>query len=401
VRTKTVALRGLTWNHPRGFDALVQASREFHERHPDVEVAWSARSLAEFEDVPLRELAPHYDLVAIDHPFVGEAEAESSLVPLDELIGPEVLAEQAASSVGPSFASYTWNGRQWALAMDVAAQVSAWRSDLLDARGLDPPVRLGDIADLAASLTDVAVAIPAKPTHLYSSLLSLCQLHAGPTVRQADLSPSWWSAKGLDPDVAVPALERLREILALALPESLELDPIDVLDRMSGTDTIAYVPLTFGYANYSRDGCVARAISFGNVPVGDDGPAGLLGGVGIAVSASCREPEAAARFVVHVTSEACQRGAYFEGGGQPGHRRAWLDEDLNRATRGFFAATLPTLDNACVRPRLRTYPRFQKRAALLVHEGVRRSEPSGRIVEALNELWRAVTAEDPSLERSP
>ena len=36
-----------------------------------------------------------------------------------------------AASVGPSFRSYTYAGRQWALPIDAAAQVQAWRPDLM------------------------------------------------------------------------------------------------------------------------------------------------------------------------------------------------------------------------------------------------------------------------------
>ncbi len=392
-------LHGLTWDHERGLGSLVQASQAFSSQNPGVTVSWSARSLAEFEDVPLQVLAPRYDIITIDHPHVGKADADGCLVPLDELLAEEVLAEQASHSVGPSFASYSWNKHQWALAVDAAAQVSAFRPDLLAADGLDAPSRLEDLADFAASLSGPGVAIPANPTHLYSSFLSLCQLNSSETARSEDLRPVWWPKQGLDFEVAVPALEALYEILDLATPGSLEQGPIEVLDQMTSGDDVAYVPFVFGYANYSRFGSVPSRVEFRNVPTLEGRePSGLLGGAGIAVSAHCRHRKEAAEFVSYVTSEACQRGPYFSGGGQPGHRLAWLDKEINRATCSFFSSTLQTLDNACVRPRSANYPAFQRQAGPLLHKLVARLEGPRHTIEVLNELWRTVAAKDFALE---
>ena len=100
--------------------------------HPEVELAWENRSLTAFGDQPVEEIAHRYDLIMIDHPFCGTAEATATLVPLGGLLDAEVLATFAADSVGASYASYTFHGRQWALATDAACQVAAVRDDLLD-----------------------------------------------------------------------------------------------------------------------------------------------------------------------------------------------------------------------------------------------------------------------------
>jgi multiple sugar transport system substrate-binding protein len=71
-------------------------------------------------DFPVQKLAEIYDLLVIDHPFVGFAAADGCLLPLDQQIDAAVLADQAASSVGPSHRSYIYGGHQWALATDAA-----------------------------------------------------------------------------------------------------------------------------------------------------------------------------------------------------------------------------------------------------------------------------------------
>ncbi|HTX00254.1 MAG TPA: hypothetical protein VMD59_15845, partial [Acidimicrobiales bacterium] len=143
------ALRGITWDHPRGLSPLL-ALAAGGGRRGDIDVDWSARSLQAFGDLPPAELAGNYDLLVIDHPHVPLAAGEGLLVALDgdrvggerdgdERVGDErdgderdgELAALAARSVGRSHDSYRFMGRQWALAIDAAAQVSAHRPDLI------------------------------------------------------------------------------------------------------------------------------------------------------------------------------------------------------------------------------------------------------------------------------
>src|SRR5262249_6875533 len=98
---------------------------------PDVEVEWHVRSGISFAEQPLEQVAPHFDLISIDHPFVGAAAANGCLRALDELLAPEMLAALADDAVGPSHLSYGYGGRQWGLATDAACQVSLVRDDLL------------------------------------------------------------------------------------------------------------------------------------------------------------------------------------------------------------------------------------------------------------------------------
>ena len=118
-------LRGITWDHSRGYLPMVATAQRFGEIHPDVRIQWEKRSLQQFADWPIEKLARHYDLLVIDHPFVGYASEHDVLLPLDEHVPAAFLAEQAASSVGPSHASYFYGGHQWALAIDAATWLEA------------------------------------------------------------------------------------------------------------------------------------------------------------------------------------------------------------------------------------------------------------------------------------
>jgi len=376
-------LRGMTWKHRRGIAPLLAATERF-----GVPIEWDARPLAEFEDTPIADLAAKYDLIAVDHPFVGQAAASGALLALDDVLDPAVLAEQRDGSVGPSFASYTWQGRQWALPMDAAAQVCAYRPDLLP----EPPATWPEALELLRS-GRVTGMLPANPTHLWSSFLSLCEQRAALTDVPAEGPqgrPGWWPDAGIDDGIGGAALAELRTVLGLVDPASLDANPIRVLDEMTGGDRIGYAPLIFGYVTYARAEHGARRVRFGDAPSATGTPVGtMLGGVGLAISARCQDPAAAARFAAAVVAPEFQAGAYVAAGGQAGHRSAWTDPAVNADAGDFYAATLSTLDRSFLRGRDAGYPPFQRAAGELLHAGIRRGDSDRDILAAIRERWLA------------
>src|SRR5215469_2727808 len=123
-----VELTGITWNHTRGYLPMVATAQRFSELHPDVSITWHKRSLQQFADAPLADLAARFDLLVIDHPSIGEAAHANLLLQLDEHLAPAFIADQAANSVGGSHASYNWKGNQYALAIDAATPISGFRA---------------------------------------------------------------------------------------------------------------------------------------------------------------------------------------------------------------------------------------------------------------------------------
>ncbi len=120
---------GLTWDHPRGFNALAAAAREIA---PAGLIGWDKQPLEGFESHPIGDLAARYDVLVLDHPHIGEAVALDCLQPLEDLFTTDEIAAWGAASVGPTLASYKWEGRHWALPLDVATQVMAYRPDLIE-----------------------------------------------------------------------------------------------------------------------------------------------------------------------------------------------------------------------------------------------------------------------------
>jgi multiple sugar transport system substrate-binding protein len=125
-------LRGITWGHSRGITPLLAAAQRYEELHPDVQIQWKKRTLQEFADFPIEKLTEEYDLLIIDHPWVGCAAATNCVLPLNEYLPSAYLKNQLDNSVGGSCESYNYNGGQWALAIDAAAPFASYRKDLME-----------------------------------------------------------------------------------------------------------------------------------------------------------------------------------------------------------------------------------------------------------------------------
>ncbi|PYE25934.1 carbohydrate ABC transporter substrate-binding protein (CUT1 family) [Rhizobium sp. PP-CC-3A-592] len=375
MSTQRTTLKGMTWNHPRGYDPMVACSRLWEEQ-TGVTVTWDKRSLQDFETYPVEELARAYDLIVIDHPHVGQITRENCLAPLDVLEKAAEAEALRAGSVGASFPSYHWRGRQWGLPIDAATQVQAFRPDLLSA----PPQRWEEMLDLAR---EGRVLLPLRPPHSLMSFYTLAANLGTPCAVEGD--------ELIAPDAGAAAFEALRELAALVPSMCFKMDPIAVFEAMADTgSTYAVTPLIYGYVSYAMDGFREKPIHFCDIPsAGRNGPVGsALGGTGIAVSAFSASPREAIDFAYWIASGDVQKGLYAASGGQPGHAAAWEDGTVNAATADFYRATRGTLEAAWVRPRHDGYMPFQQAASDRINRGLLEKRPPAEVVADLNCLFR-------------
>ena len=371
-----VALRGMTWSHPRGYDPMVACSALWKEK-TDAEVAWDKRSLQDFESFPVKQLAQAFDLIVVDHPHVGQIVSENCLAPLDVAGREEEQAALSAGSVGRSYPSYDWDGRQWALPIDAAAQVQAWRPDLIAA-----PLKTWD--EVLALAAEGRVLCPLRPPH---SLMVFFTLAANLGMPCADSGPG----DLIDPTAGRRVLQLMRGLCGAIDPVCLSMDPIAVYERMASADSaIACAPLIYGYVSYAAAGFRDKRLAFADFPTaGADGPVGsALGGTGIAVSAFSDEKEAAIDFAYWIASGDVQRGPYAAAGGQPGHAAAWEDVAVNRRSGSFYRDTRATLEGGWVRPRHNGYIAFQEEASQRINQALRDGDTDDRVIADLNYAFR-------------
>jgi multiple sugar transport system substrate-binding protein len=344
-------LRGMTWDHPRGVDGL-RASDELVAVRHGATVEWEARSLLAFGDQLVGEFAAEFDVMVIDHPHVPDAVDSEAIIPLDQILDAPTLATLQRESVGDSHDSYFYRGRQWALAVDAAAQVSAFRPDLADGA----PVYWQDVFALAHR---GKVLWPYKPVDAFSTFATLLAQHGSPLAEPGQF---------LDRDAAAAALDTMLELAACVPSWCKDANPIDVAEELATGSDFSHAVALYGYTNYSRRGFRTHLLSYDDIP-SYDGRAGgaTLGGAGIAVSSATRHPELAAAVAVTLAGATAQAGSYTVGGGQPGNLRAWKSEALNDLTQNFFGRTLRTLERAWVRPRVLGWPEMQLAMSHIVH----------------------------------
>jgi multiple sugar transport system substrate-binding protein len=372
-----IELTGNTWDHPRGFAPLVATAKAYMATHPDVRITWTARTAEDFPDYPIDRLADVFDLMVIDHPIIGSGVNKRCLVALDEVLDAEFMADQASNSVGKSHVSYVYEGHQWALAIDAASHVSAYRPDLLERLEADVPRTWDAVLALAARLKAHSeerrwIGIPLLPVNTLMCFCSLCA--------NAGEEPFGREEAVVSRDIGHYALKMLKELTNLSHPASREWHPPTFLEHMGRGDELVYCPLTFGYSNYARLSYDGRVVRFANIPLAHDGtPRGaILGGTGLAVSNRSKYVEAACEYAAYVANFEVQCTTYFSAGGQPGYRAAWLDDKVNRASSNFFYDTLDTLDRAYLRPTDDGFIELQDRTSHVI----------------ANYLWGDVTAEN-------
>ncbi len=381
---QTKTLRGMTWKHDRGLAPLLASAIRFTEQHPEFTIQWEARSLQEFGESSIHVFADRYDLVVIDHPFMGEVAREKCFLPLDEHLMPAKLAELAKDSVGPSYSSYCFEGHQWALPIDAAAQVACCRADLLLSAGFEVPQTWQDVSELA-KLRRGFVSLALFPLDALICFFSLCANLGEPPFTKSDTV--------VGKDIGQQALEELRVLAGYSVEDALSLNPIAMWERMSSSDDIAYCPLAFGYSNYARKGYRANLLTFSPIPSAGRGPVGAtLGGTGLAISRKCRHRDIALAYALWVAGKDCQRAVYVESGGQPASKTVWLDANANRLTNGYFAATLPVLENAWLRPRFDGFERFQVAATVPVREFLKAERSCRDTLERLDQLYATMRA---------
>lgn len=373
-----IKLKGITWNHSRGFTSIVACAQRFSELNPEVDIVWEKRSLQAFADEPINELAKRYDFLIIDHPWTGFAAKTEVIIPLNNLLSEDYLKNQADNSVGKSHESYSFSNKQWALAIDAATPVAASRPDLFKKNNWELPKTYNDLIELSKTGT---VAIPGIPQDTLMSFYMIC------STLGEDVCTS--QERVISEKTGLKALEFLRALGKNIRIESYDWNPIKVYEAMTLTDDYAYSPFAYGYTNYSREHYARKFLKFHDM-VAIDGQKLIttLGGTGLAISANSKHQEMAGKFVEYVGSSATQKGIFFDNGGQPGHRDAWLDKRTNAVTTDFFKDTLPALDRAFLRPRYQGHMYFQDRAGAPIRDFMMKGSNAKSLLNHLNGLYQ-------------
>lgn len=366
----------LTWDHPRGYNALAAASARLDPAKDGVAIQWDKQPLEGFESHPIADLCARYDIVVLDHPHIGEAVEADCLHPLEMVFGEQAIADLEAVTIGPCLRSYRYAGRHWALPLDAATQVMAARADLVD----EQPVTWTEVERLSARTGKVALSF-AGPHAILSYFSIATALGEPPAEQDSDRLVSEETGKAVL-EILAPLWSRQ--------PESVrDQNPIGILSHMAAGDDIILCPLIYGYVNYAAPSA-GKPIAFANAPRRDAGsrPGSTLGGTGIAISKRCSVTPALKRHLLWLLSAGAQTEFIPFRDGQPSRRSAWTHDRVNARWGNFYRNTADTLEAAYVRPRHAGYIAFQTRAAAMLREALDRRTTPAAIVRDVEALYR-------------
>ena len=370
-----ITLKGMTWDHSRGYDPMIATSKVFAEQHNnEISIEWDKRSLQAFADRPIEQMVEDYDLMVIDYPHVGEVSAKGLLQSFNIEKYSRELELLQKQSVGLSHESYNIDGQQWALALDAATQVSCYRNDLITLL----PKSWDDLFQLSKNKK---VIWPLKPVHAISSFYSI---HNNIT---QEFEPS--NKNFVQKDFGIKTLQMMKQISQHLPIECFVMDPINTAEILSKTNDFFYSPYTYGFSNYSRNDYQKNLLTYGNViDLSGKGPCGThLGGTGIAISNKSKNKDLALEYSYWIAGSECQQTTFYTSGGQPGNSDAWENDKINSETNNFFKNTRLTLDHAWVRPRHNGYMKFQDESGNIINEYLQSNVNEVKVIEKLKLMY--------------
>lgn len=366
---ETIHLKGITWDHPRGYNCLVAVSKQYFLEH-NVNVSWQVRSLQDFADVSIAQLAERFDLIVLDHPHVGQVAANGCLVPLPAPV------DISSSSMGGSVESYFYSDQYWAYAIDASCQMATFRPDIDSPRPRHWQDFLNKDSRKYRALT------PLKPVDALDMWLTL----AASLDEKIPTSPETF----INEPAALLGLDILKCLYRLGPAEAISWNPIQVLEVLSTTNEFAYSPCLFGYVNYCKPGFKKYRLAYSDLPcfAGQNTRRSILGGAGLAVSKNTADQAAAIHYAQWVASEPIQSGDYLSNDGQPAHRNTWLQKAADPIYGGFFGGAQKTMMTAWTRPREEWFLYFVDDACEIFPDFFNKNQSSRDFLRQINALYR-------------
>jgi multiple sugar transport system substrate-binding protein len=387
-----ITLRGRTWASKRGHGGLAASAAAYEQIHPNVRVEWEQLGFDELFYDSRRQFesgSVDFDLMMLDHPWVGEYAVNGWLVDMEALLTSEQRRDLEADADRSSLKAYRYEGRLWSLPTDGACQILAFRPDLVGMAVDQLPGDWDSFLALGESLHEPPDRCAythqfGGPNHFLTLLGIAAALGDNPYTE-----PS----RGIDRDAGTRGLDILRRVWELSIESQVE-SPDKLEHRtfplMMAEDRAAMCPGVFAYITY-YGGEGERQLGIADMPVMPETGkrTSLLGGMGLAIASASPQRDAAWEYATFVMSREVQGGVFVENGGQPGRVSALTSGYANDACAGFGPVLAAALDDCYVRPTPPGWHRAERAGGDVVSRFL-----SGEIAaqETLAELDRVIGA---------
>jgi ABC-type glycerol-3-phosphate transport system substrate-binding protein len=289
-----------------------------------------------------------YDVIQADYIFVKGWAKAGHLEPLDKWLSADVLNDYWSDVPASVKTMYDWQGHPIGMGTIGNGQKFVYNKAALDAVGLGVPKTWDELLTAAQKIKAAnngtfgfAAGLEklAKATGVWLPIF----ISNGGKVFDDTMHPQINSKAGKD---ALAYLLKLVDTMPPGGGAYTEGDEIKAIATgLAALDPVAWVP--DGYTTAKPD--VQKNIVFGLQPAGTAGPAPVMGGLGLTVSAYSKNKADAAAYVAWFNSKKVQTDLIVQNGGQPVRNSAWA---ANASAQPWFKAMGDNLAVAYVRPQI-------------------------------------------------
>ena len=328
-----------------------------------------------------------FDIVYVHPSWFGEYVKAGYLAPIDKY-----LADGARNPAGFSADSYlpgvlaqgASDGVQYCVPDFVSTIVVAYRTDLFQAAGLQPPATVDDVLADAAALNGkdgmAGIALPGKRTGAVADVMGSLLTAQG----------NWWfdakNKASLDDSAAKAALDFYTKAAKLA-PEGMLNMAVDDAATAGATGTAAMVVSTTPSLSALEDPAKSTTVGkWGYAPLAfsADKPGGELIYWNWCISANSKHKDAAYSFLQYWTSKDQQSKIAVKAATLGATKDFYEDKDL-AAKLPFLPAVNAALTNSNPQPSSADWPKIQDQIETAVQDAITGAKSEDAAVSAMQD----------------
>ena len=328
--------------HP-GTEAMQRAMVEDFTALTGIEVNWRVINEVQLNTDILLDFAGgtgQYDVVMVDGFWIGEFASRGVTEPLmpfinnPDLTPPWYDFEDIIAAYRTGISSF--DGVQLTIPMAGETRFIAYRTDLFEEHGKQPPTTMDEFLELARFFNDIEDGLfgvsmrAARGVHCASGWMTIMYNFSDGFINQQTMEPTM-----TDPGT-VQSLQFFVDLLQNAPPDVATFTHEEALGTFLEGRSAMWLDAT-ALASRILDPSQSRIydrVGFVPTPTGPAGDAAALAGWGLGIGANSSQQEAAWAFIVYMTGKP-QARVYVQNGGTPTRASIYMDPEMVAADPSF------------------------------------------------------------------